>query len=249
LLNLSSGPLAKPAVRQALLRAMDRELMSRSADPVYTKAAHGSFPDNGWAVDKNVDYLKQYAYDKTAAAQELDQAGYPARNGTRFTLRLRYVPTQPYTQALAAVIAANWRDVGVETKLIQDDTAVWTDAIFKKHHFDATIYSKTTLTDPEYGISATYECNPKNVAFANPTGYCDKNLDTLFAAAARNQDQKARTAVYAEAQQIVAEQLPSLTLLQMDQPDAVRSTFGGIDQFLSGAEHGDLTWSKLTPPS
>ncbi len=247
-MNVRNGPLAKPAVRQALFRGLDRELMSKSADPTYTKPAKGSFPDPLWATDKSIDYLKTYAYDKNAAAQALDAAGYPRQgNGARFTLRLRYVPTQPYTQALAAVVAANWRDIGVETKLIQDESSVNTDAIFKKNDFDVNFQSLDTRPDPEFGIGRVYKCNPKKLPFNNPTGYCNAELDKLFTQAAQTQDQNGRAALYGQAQKIIANDLPALTLLQMDQPDAIRSTFGGIEGFLSGALSGDLTWSKLTP--
>ena len=246
-LNQTVAPLEDVAVRQALFMALDRELMAQSADPVYTKAAGGSFPDNIWAVSPEIDYLDQYAYDPDEAARMLDEAGYPEQDGVRFTVQFRYVAAQPYTNALAAVIADNWRDIGVETELIQDESAVNNDALFTQHDFGADILSLDTRPDPEFGIGRVYKCNPNNLAFNNPTSYCNEELDALFAEAAATQGRDERAAVYAQAQEIIAEELPALTLLQMDQPDAIRSNFGGIDEFLSGALSGDLTWSALTP--
>lgn len=247
-LNARSGPLADPKVRQALFTGLDRTLMSNSADPEFTSPAKGSFPDNIWAVDKTVDYLKTYKYDEDAAAELLDEAGFPAQDGgNRFSVRVRYVAAQPYTQALAAVVSSNWKSIGVDVQLIQDESAVNTDAVFKQNDFDVTFMSLDTRPDPELGIGRVYKCNPNNATFNNPTGYCNPELDDLFAQAAQAQDQDGRKELYAQAQAIIATDLPALTLLQMDQPDAIRSTFGGIDEFLSGALSGDLTWSALTP--
>lgn len=245
-MNQREGPLTDPKVRQALFTGLDRELMAKSADPTYTSAARGSFPDGLWATDTSINYLTKYGYDPAAAARLLDEAGYPVRDGgMRFSLKFRYVSNQPYTQALAAVIADNWRSIGVEAELVQDENAVNTEALFKSHDFDVNILSLDTRPDPEFGIGRVYKCNPNDLPFNNPTGYCNADLDALFAKAAITQGQDQRAGVYAEAQKIIADELPALTLLQMDQPDAIRASYGGITEFLSGALSGDLTWSAL----
>lgn len=246
-LNQDEEPLGDPEVRKALFTALDRELMSVSADPKYTTPARGSFPEEFWATDEDVDYLAQYPYDPAEAARMLDDAGYPEKNGTRFTVQLRYVPTQPYTQALAAIITDNWREIGVETKPTQDESTVGTEAVFTEHNFGANFQSLDTRPDPEFGIGRVYKCNPNDLPFNNPTGYCNDHLDQLFVKAAQTQGEEQRAAIYADAQKMISDELPALTLLQMDQPDAIRASFGGIDDFLSGALSGDLTWSALKP--
>lgn len=247
-LNQNEEPLDDPEVRKALFMALDRELMSKSADPDFTEPAAGSFPTGLWATDTGIDYLDAFAYDPDAAAALLDEAGYPEQgDGTRFSVRLRYVATQPYTQALAAIIADNWRAIGVETEPTQDEATVNSDALFVQQDFGTNLLSLDTRPDPEFGIGRVYKCNPNKLAFNNPTGYCNEELDALFAEAARTQDQAARAEIYGQAQEIIAADLPALTLLQADQPDAIRSSFGGIDEFLSGALSGDLTWSALEP--
>ncbi|TDE09322.1 ABC transporter substrate-binding protein [Jiangella asiatica] len=247
-LNQNEEPLGDPEVRKALFMALDRDLMAQSADPEFTQPATGSFPIGLWATDTGIDYLDMYGYDSDAAAALLDEAGYPEQgDGTRFTVRLRYVATQPYTQALAAIIADNWRAIGVETEPTQDEATVNSSAVFTDHDFGTNILSLDTRPDPEFGIGRVYKCNPNDLAFNNPTGYCNEELDALFVEAARTQDQPQRAEIYAQAQAIIAEELPAITLLQMDQPDAIRSSFNGIEEFLSGALSGDLTWSALEP--
>lgn len=247
-LNHEAEPLGDVEVRKALFMAMDRELMSRTADADFTDAATGSFPAGLWATDASIDYLEMYPYDPDAAAKLLDEAGYPAgADGTRFSVEFRHVPSQPYVQSLAAVIADNLSRVGVDVKLVQDEATVWNDALFSQHDFGLGILSLDTRPDPEFGIGRVYKCNPNNLAFNNPSGYCNPKLDALFVQAAAATTQGERAELYSQAQEIIAAEVPALTLLQMDQPDAIRSAFGGIDEFLSGALSGDLTWSALTP--
>lgn len=246
-LNHEVEPLDDPEVRKALLTALDRELMSNAADADFTQPAQGSFPASLWAADPSVDYLSSYEYNPERAAQMLDDAGLPADGGSRFSVQVRFVPTNPYTQSLAAIMADNWGAIDIDVDLVQDETSVYNDAIFAQNDFGITFLSLDTRPDPEFGIGRVYKCNPAGLPFNNPMGYCNEELDDLFAEAAQAQGQEERTAVYARAQQLIDEELPAFTLLEMDQPDAIRSTFGGIDEFLSGALSGDLTWSALTP--
>lgn len=246
-LNHEVEPLDDPEVRKALLIALDRELMSNAADADFTQPAVGSFPASLWAADPSVDYMDSYEYDPERAARMLDAAGLPAGSGSRFSVQVRFVPTNPYTQSIAAIMADNWGAIDIDVNLVQDEASVYNDAIFTQNDFGVTFLSLDTRPDPEFGIGRVYKCNPAGLAFNNPMGYCNEDLDALFVEAAQAQGQDERAAVYAQAQQLIYEELPAFTLLEMDQPDAIRSSFGGVDEFLSGALSGDLTWSALTP--
>ena len=66
-------------------------------------------------------------------------------------------------------------------------------------------------TDPAIGVSRLYLCdNIKNQAYTNTSGYCSKEVDEVFAAAARESDFEKRTELYAEVQDKLLEDMPML---------------------------------------
>ena len=68
-------------------------------------------------------------------------------------------------------------------------------------------------TDPAIGISRLYVCNNiKNQAYTNTSGYCDKEVDRIFADAALESNYEKRTALYHEVQDILLDEMPMLWL-------------------------------------
>ena len=63
--------------------------------------------------------------------------------------------------------------------------------------------------DPVIGVDRAYMCsNIKPGVFVNNSAYCNERVDELLAAAARSTNFAERKALYAEFQEITAEELP-----------------------------------------
>ena len=179
----------------------------------YTKQSRSPFPATNVFFNKK---LQGYPLDLDKANKLLDEAGYPEKDGVRFELGLIFIapPFMPDFQQLPAeFVAAQLKKVGIKVRLEpQQGFAGWakTSAAWD---FDMSINWPGDKTDPAIGISRLYVCdNIKNQAYTNTSGYCDKEVDRIFAEAAQESNYEKRTALYHEVQDLLLEEMPMLWL-------------------------------------
>lgn len=243
--NARNDVLDDVAVRTALYRAVDREEI---AEKVYHGTAEPSrsiMPNQvAWAIAPEVDYATQFAYDPAKAEQMLDAAGYPKKaDGTRFSMRLSFRNSNPTWASTAELVKASYERIGVKVDLTSLETSVYGDTVFPKHDFDLTLLQLGAFADPTLGTARAYLCNPKDVAYRNPSGICDEALDAAFAGAASTSDQAQRVAHFTRAAQRNAELLGTAPLLSIKSMESFRADrWGGVKEFDS-VEKWD--WSKL----
>lgn len=68
----------------------------------------------------------------------------------------------------------------------------------------------------------------------NASGYCNPELDEIFAAAASEVDEAKRAALYAQVQAILAEDVPHIWLWDRYYPIAYREGLSGMDIDVTG---------------
>jgi len=142
------------------------------------------------------------AFDPKKASVMLDAAGYP----------------RPF-YAIAKSVAAQWKEVSVETKLVRLDSQIWTDKVYRKNAFDVLLTSRTGRSDPTLGVDRSFLCNEGHVPYTNPSGYCNPELDCI-AREAVSAPPKQRRALYKQYAETVARDLNEP---DPDQPDLQRS--------------------------
>lgn len=125
-INSQHPPLNDLAVRQAINRAVDKQTL------VATLLHHTEQPA-ATLFARNVPYanfpLPPYHYDPSAAAQQLEQAGWHlergqqwrTRQGQPLTLSLAYIGTDAVSKSLAEVIQGNLRHLGINLQLIAEE--------------------------------------------------------------------------------------------------------------------------------
>ncbi len=244
--NVKQKPLDDVKVRQALFRALDRDLMLKSAFGGIGSVGKSSIPPGlNWAYNPEIDYSKMYAYDPDQANKDLDAAGYPkGADGTRFELRFTYNSASSGFNSIAEVLRSNWEAVGVKVNLMPRERAVFLEAVFKNKDFDTAMNWYDTLLDPVFGIQRTYICSAISTAnFTNASQYCNPDLDALFQAGATAMTQSERAKAYFEAQKIIAQDVPSAVLLNMGSVDAIRNSFGNLDLFYNSPEA--YNWAEI----
>lgn len=248
--NTRNEILAKPEVRKALFQAINREFISKSVYGGYFPPGRAPLPDGHWANSGEVDYEKELPYDPEAAEAALDAAGYPrGADGIRFSLTHRYETAEPGGDKVAEVIADNWKAIGIDVKVIADDAEVFRKEVFAEHNFDTYTINISSGADPAIGLYRRYTCdNNQNAVFGNATGYCNEELDAVFRDAAAANEQSERTPFYTKAQRMIADDMPTATLVQVKYTDAIRADLSGLDGFLHPGEVVILDWSKLGPP-
>jgi peptide/nickel transport system substrate-binding protein len=246
-MNITREVLAKPLVRQALLVAIDRARISKDVYQGLAFPAMNAIPEQFTQLtDTSVDYNKQFAYDPAKAAKMLDEAGFPLKDGKRFTVELTSAVNADsfFAEPAAQIISANWRAIGVEVKLSLLEGQLWTNKVYKERAFDVSMVSLTARTDPVFGVDRSFLCNNGNVPYVNPTGYCNPELDKVAAKAGTVLTEERRQ-WYKQYEEIVARDMPQLTLTNAKKFFAVSTRFGGIDEELDLAFNGNLSMSSV----
>jgi peptide/nickel transport system substrate-binding protein len=206
-------PLLKDArVRQAIACAIDRDLIIKSLMNGRARPAQSMLPATHWAWTGNVS---RYDYNPSRAAHLLDAAGYPpGADGIRFHLTMK-TSTVEDVRLLAAVLQQQLARVGIALDLRSYEFATF--------YADVTrgafqMYSLRWIGGNEqpdifsYAFS-TARFSPKG---ANRGHYSNARLDTLLDDAAESTDTARRRADYAEAQAILASDLPAINLWYRD---------------------------------
>jgi peptide/nickel transport system substrate-binding protein len=98
--------------------------------------------------------------------------------------------------------------------------------------------SLTARTDPLFGVDRSFLCNTTNVPYVNPTGYCNPDLDAIAAKAAAVPLEERRQ-WYKQYEEIIARDMPHLTLTNAKKFFAISSRFGGIDEEMDLAFNGN----------
>ena len=241
--NLRRKPMSDVKVRQALFMATDRQRISADAYRGLAFPAVSAIPIQfSKLYDPSVNYNTMYPYDPVKAGKLLDEAGYPLKDGKRFSLELTYQAVSPL-DAIAKSIAAQWQQVGVDVKLTGLDAQIWLNKVYHQYHFDVSLVSLTGRSDPTLGVDRSFVCNPAQVPYTNPTGYCNPELDKIAAAAsAAPEDQ--RRALYKQYEEIVARDLNEITLTNAPTFNAVSTRFANLDKQFDISFNEHPNWAE-----
>jgi peptide/nickel transport system substrate-binding protein len=210
--NVRDPILKDMRVRQAISCAIDRDLIIKSLMRGYARPAQSMLPTSHWAFAADGP---RFDYDPSRALRLLDEAGFAAGpGGIRFHLTIK-TSTDEGTRLLATVLQQQLARVGIALDLRSYEFATF--------YADVTrgafqIYSLRWIGGNEqpdifsYAFS-TARFSPKG---ANRGHYSNPKLDALLDNAAQNPDQDQRRAYYAEAQRILATDLPAINLWYRD---------------------------------
>ena len=247
-LNLTREPLKNVKVRQALFHAIDRERIVQDVYQGLAATAKNAIPTQFKDLhDTSVNYDTLYAYDPVKAGKLLDEAGYPLKDGKRFTIELTVIAKPPY-DAVAQVVQSHWSKVGIDVKLSALDQQIWTNKVYTQRDFDASVISLTGRTNPVLGVDRSFVCNEGSVPFANPTGYCNPEFDkvALDASAAPIGQQKPFYKKYAE---IIARDLNQLALTDSKVFEAVSTDLKGLDAQFNFSFNTHPNWAEAWLPA
>jgi len=209
--NLRDPLLRDVRVRQAIAYAIDRGPLIQYIWRGFAQPAASILPPQSWADDPNV---RTYPHDQAKANQILNAAGYRAVDGVRFHLTMK-TSTEESTRLLAAVLQQQLREVGIALDIRTFEFATFlADVTSGSFQF----YSLRWIggnEDPdifEYVFhSAKFPPNGANRGF-----YSNPRVDVLIDQARRETDQNVRKRLYAELQEVLAQDLPYINLWYFD---------------------------------
>ncbi|WP_370232362.1 ABC transporter substrate-binding protein [Cognatishimia sp.] len=191
-------------VRQAIAYAIDRNFI--------TKALHRgtSAPQRGPIIETSPFFdssIPAYDVDLDKAKALLAEAGY----ADGMDLAIDYIPAfKEQQQTVAEYLKSQLAKVGINVTLrASPDFPTWAGRI-NSYDFEATMDIVFNWGDPVIGVHRTYLSSNivPGVIWSNTQQYENATVDSLLEQAAVEQDLAKRTALYAEFQQIVAQDLP-----------------------------------------
>jgi peptide/nickel transport system substrate-binding protein len=209
--NLRDPTLQDVRVRQAIAYAIDRGPLLQYIWRGFAQPALSVLPPQSWAYDQDV---AAYPHNPEKARQMLDAAGYRARDGVRFHLTMK-TSTEESTRLLAAVLQQQLRDVGIALDIRTFEFATFfadvTSGAFQ-------LYSLRWIggnEDPDI-FEYSFHSNRFPPKGANRGFYSNPRIDSLIDQARRETDQTARKRLYAEVQEVLAQDVPYINLWYFD---------------------------------
>ncbi len=224
-MNNTRPPLDDVKVRQAIAHAIDRQDIIDGAMFGYGTPIGSHFAPH------HPDYLDltaQSAYDPEMSKKLLDEAGVgPVK------LRLA-LPPPSYARRGGEIVAAQLRDVGIETEITNMEWAQWLESVFKGGDFDLTIVSHTEPLDIDIYARPDYYfhyAKPEFVAL----------MDQLKQAVSPEQ----RSALYQQAQQMIADDYVNAFLFQLAKTGVANARIEGLWEN-APTQANDLTQVRWT---
>jgi len=236
--NLERPALKDVRVRRAVAHALDRDAFLRQV--IFGEGKVAAAPISSEIAWAHAGALKLPGYDRAEAERLLDAAGWKKErdavrvargvagvaDGTRLAIDFVHFPTfAKYGELLRQQLGA----VGVDVTLRPLEPAVFAPTVFKDRAFDTNVISYCNGPDPEVGVRRMYHSTQIGPApFTNAAAYRNDRVDALFDQASRTVDRARRGELYRQIQEILAQDLPYMWLVETPTTRAWVARCGGF---------------------
>lgn len=236
--NLDNPILHDKRVRQAMLHALDRELLVTQLFAGHQPVAHSNVNplDRVYAAD-----IKTYAYDLERAATLLDAAGWSRvgkstrtnERGKRLSVQLMTTAGNKVRELVQQVLQSQWNAVGINVTIKNEPARVFFGQTMAHRAFPA-LGMYAWLSAPESVPRSTLHSESiptaeNNWSGQNSPGFVNSEMDSLIDRAEIELDRTARKALWRRMQEIYAEELPVLPLYFRAQPYVLPKWLRGVE--------------------
>lgn len=207
-LNTQHKPFDDVRVRQAIAHAINVDDIIEVA--YKNTAVPGNSPLSPKIPGYNKD-VKNYEYNVEKAKRLLAEAGYP--NGFKTSI---WISDNTIRKDIATILQDQFKTIGIDATIETLEWGAYIDRTAAGEH-DMYILGWITVTgDPDYGLYPVFHSSahgrPGNRSF-----YSNVTVDKLLDEARVSTDQEKRMANYKEAQRIIQEEIPSITMVYNNQ--------------------------------
>jgi peptide/nickel transport system substrate-binding protein len=208
--NFEDPLLARIEVRRAMALALDRQKLVETLWRGLGIVTETVIPLGHWAHHED---LEPIPYDPEAARRLLERAGYPDPDGDgpqpRFALTYK-TSTDETALLQAQIIQAMWAEVGIAIEIRSYEFATFYSDI-KKGNFQIFSLTWTGIIDPDF-FSLILHSKSIPPAGANRGRYRNQEFDRVVDEGARRTKPEDRLPFYLRAQEIMAADLPYISL-------------------------------------
>lgn len=207
--------LGEAAVRQALTHATNRDAIISDILDGHGSPAETPIPSalaSFYAPD-----VATRTYNPDEARRLLEAAGYTdpdgdgvrQKGGTILSFTLTTAPSAETTK-VAAALASQWREVGVDLQIETPESGVLEQAHIRPRDYDMLLYGEImgTIPDP-YPFWHSSQIDDPGLNLAR---YNNKSVDTVLEAARKETSFEQRVALYRQFQQLVVTDTPAIFL-------------------------------------
>lgn len=236
--NLDRLVLRDVRVRRAVAHALDREAFLGQI--LFGEGRVAAAPISSQIAWAHAGGLRLPAFDRAEAGRLLDAAGWKKEgdgarvargvagvaDGTRLAIDVLHFPAfAKYGELMRQQLGA----VGIEVTQRPLEPAVFAPTVFKDRAFDTNVISYCNGPDPEIGVRRMYHSAQIGTApFTNAAAYRNDRVDALFDEASRTVDRSRRGDVYRQIQDILAQDLPYVWLVETPTTRAWAARCGGF---------------------
>ncbi|MEX2173648.1 MAG: ABC transporter substrate-binding protein [Pirellulaceae bacterium] len=213
-MQMEKPPLDNPKVRRAIYMAIDKQALIQVGYGGHAEAAVTMVPPAMWG---HVGELDVPPFDPAGGKKLLAEAA--AEGGFALPLELTLAvmnQARPYLQqpaAIAGYMKDALREIGIEATVVQRDVNQHFEALMGGRHELGLAGWNSDNSDPDNFLYALLD--PDNISDAgnNLSRYNSPRFHELMLAGRQELDVDKRLAIYREAQQLVAQDLPVVPLV------------------------------------
>ncbi len=223
-ISVVTPPFDDVRVRRAVAHALNFDALNATVFAGAAEVRHGPFaPDSPYYVDLDLP-----EYDPEEGRRLIEE--YEAETGTQVTLEWLSTTSPSGAQGVQAseVFQQLMNEVGIDTTITQYDPAEWFS-----HLLDGT-FQVVASTYPHFSDPAEMAAHLGCQSPQNFKGYCSEEMQALLDAGAATTDRDARVAAYAEAQQILAQDLPQVWFASGPTGLILSPDLAGVDKAIAG---------------
>ncbi len=243
----NDDPLLKDhRVREAIALAIDRREIIKAKFGGRARLAEGLLPAMHWAYANDLPVRER---DLTRANALLDEAGHPRRGKQpRFTLVYK-TSSDAFRLSIARLIAAQLADIGIAVEVRPFEFATFF-ADVKKGQYQLASMQSAELNEPDYYYFYFHSSripDAKNPDGGNRWRYRNPVLDRLAERGRQETNLEKRKAIYAEAQHVVARDIPIVPLWHEDNVVLTNIDLDGYTLTPNARYSGLVTAAKSKP--
>ena len=235
----NAGPFSKLEVRQAVNYAIDKAAILQITHGAGVPA-NCIYPPNMPGYDSSCN---PYPHDVDKAKALMAQAGLADGFDTKF-----YTDTTDPDPQIGALIQQDLKAIGIRTEIVSQEFATFLDTIETPHKAPiGWVGWFQDYPDPSDFIEPTLTCATAVQGGANAALYCNKDVDTLIAAAHGMTDTTQRLQAYKDIQTKIMADAPWAPFRHQDFYTIVGKRVGGLS--LHPVWLFNLKWLSINPAS
>jgi len=220
-LNLDNPVLKDRRVREALIKALDRDAISKQLFEGRQPVAHTNINPLDWV---HWDGVPKYTFDPKGAAALLDEAGWSIMKrgirhnakGERLTFEIMTTAGNRTRELVQQVLQSQWKQLGIDVRIRNEPARVFFGQTVTQRKFDAfAMFAWISAPEsvPRSTLhSAHIPTKDNNWAGQNYTGFNNKEMDALIEKIEVELDRDKRRLLWQDFQRIYATELPVIPL-------------------------------------